>query len=142
MADEPGQMPVGQTPGGEPPVNPALAKRVMDLYQGIDQVLTDMKIPGRERQEVEKNLMEAVAADLLARLGSRMTDEEKDELAQMTSEIDQRDLTPTNPNLLKVAGFFRGKFTQEELVTELAEATESVLKDFIEEMSKGKGGAA
>jgi hypothetical protein len=120
------------------PINPNLAKRVMDLYQGIDKVLTEMRVPRYERQEVEKNLMEAVAADLLTRLGSKMSDDEKNELAEMTQSIDQRNLNPMNPDLQKVAGFFRGKFTQEELVTELAEATESVLKDFIDEMSKGK----
>lgn len=139
MSDEPSQVPA-PPPGGTPdvPINPALAKRVMDLYQGIDKVLTEMRVPRYERQEVEKNLMEAVAADLLTRLGSKMSDDEKEELAAMTSSIDQRNLNPMSPDLQRVAEFFRGRFTQEELVTQLAEATESVLKDFVEEMDKGK----
>ena len=140
MADDP-STDSGQAPQGGMPdvaINPALAERVMTMYQNIDKVLTEMRVPRYERQEVEKNLMEAVAADLLTRLGARMSDEEKEALAEMTASIDQKNLNPMNPDLQKVAGFFRGKFTQEELVTELAEATESVLKDFIEEMSKGK----
>jgi hypothetical protein len=141
MADDPQQnIPAPSADGGMPdvPINPQLAERVMSMYQNIDKVLTEMRVPRYERQEVEKNLMEAVAADLLTRLGARMSDEEKEALAEMTSSIDQKNLNPMNPDLQRVAGFFRGKFTQEELVTELAEATESVLKDFIEEMSKGK----
>jgi hypothetical protein len=139
MADDPQKVPAPQTGMPDVAINPALAQRVMSLYQDIDKVLTEMRVPRYERQEVEKNLMEAVAADLLTRLGSRMSDDEKEELARMAGSIDQRNLNPMNPDLQKVAGFFRGKFTQEELVTELAEATESVLKDFIEEMGKGKG---
>lgn len=140
MVDEPQQTPAPAPAGGVPdiPIDPNLAKRVIGLYQGIDKVLTEMRVPRYERAEVEKNLMEAVAADLLARLGSKMSDQEKEELVTMTGAIDQRDLTPTNPDLLKVAGFFRDKFSQEELVTALAEATEGILKDFVEEMGKNK----
>lgn len=135
MTDEPQQDP---PPAPNVPIDPALAERVMGLYQEIDRVLTEMRVPRYERKEVEQNLMEAVAADLLSRLGTRMSDEDKNQLAEMAGSIDQKNLNPMNPDLQKVAGFFRGKFTQEELVTELAEATESVLKDFVTEMGGAK----
>ena len=110
-------------------VDPAAAKRVMDLYGDVDKVLNRLKVPPRERKQVEKNLMEAVAADLLTRLGAKLTDEEKQSLAGAAPE-------GAAPDLSSVASFFRGRFSQQELLEELTAATESVLSEFIAEMSK------
>ncbi len=109
------------------PVDPALAQRVMALYQQVDELLDDLRIPDDERKEVEKNLMEAIAADLLVRLGERLSEEDKQDLALLGSEGKE-------PDLNLVAGFFRDKFAQEELVQALAEATEGVLKEFADAM--------
>ena len=113
-------------------VDPNLAKRVTDLYGDVDKVLDRLKVPPRERKQVEKNLMEAVAADLLTRLGSKLTDDEK---ATLAGSVDTG-VPGVAPDLSAVAGFFRGRFSQSELVEELAAATESVLTDFITEMTK------
>jgi len=108
------------------PVDQALAQRVMELYQEVDQVLDDLRVPEEERKEVEQNLMEAIAADLLVRLGERLSEDDKQDLAALGQGKE--------PDLNLVAGFFRDKFAQEELVQALAEATESVLKEFSDAM--------
>ena len=108
------------------PVDQALAGRVMELYQEVDQVLDDLRVPEEERKEVEQNLMEAIAADLLVRLGERLSEDDKQDLAALGQGKE--------PDLNLVAGFFRDKFAQEELVQALAEATESVLKEFSDAM--------
>ena len=113
-----------------PAVDPALAERVTELYSSVDEVLNELRVPDEERKEVEQNLMEAIAADLLVRLGERLSDEDKGELAQMGEGL----APGTEPDLNAVAGFFRTKFSQEELVHALAEATESVLREFADAM--------
>lgn len=112
-------------------VNMAMAQKVMALFGQIDTTMDELNVPARDRQQVMQNLMEAIAADLMTRLGSRMSEEEKNELTSMAQGMDMK-----NPDLQSVAGFFRGKFTQEELMEELTGATEGVLQDFIKEMGK------
>jgi hypothetical protein len=118
----------GATP--DLPIDKELAERVVGLYTHVDEVLNELKVPEEERKEVEQNLMEAIAADLLVRLGEQLSDDEKSELGQLGESGAEE------PDLNAVAGFFRGKFSQEELVKALAEATESVLAEFSEAMSK------
>jgi len=113
-----------------PPVDQELAERVVKLYQEVDETLEELRVPDDERKEIEQNLMEAIAADLLVRLGEKLSEEEKKDLAEMGEQ------TGGQPDLNEVAGFFRTKFAQEELVHHLAEATESVLKEFTEAMEK------
>ena len=110
------------------PIDKELAERVVQLYQHVDEVLNDLRVPDEERKEVEQNLMEAIAADLLVRLGEKLSEEDKGELAQLGES------SGDEPDLNAVAGFFRGKFSQEELVHALAEATESVLQEFTDAM--------
>lgn len=111
-------------------MDPNLAGRVMALYQRIDDTLNAMRVPKSERRQVEQNLMEAVAAELLVRLGGKMSEDQKGKLASLTGG------GAVEPNLADVATFFRDSFSQEELLNDLAEATESVLNDFIKEMGK------
>ena len=111
------------------PVDKELAERVVELYSHVDEVLNDLRVPDDERKEVEQNLMEAIAADLLVRLGEKLSEEDKGELAKLGEEAGGAE-----PDLNAVAGFFRGKFSQEELVHALAEATESVLTEFSDAM--------
>lgn len=113
-----------------PPIDPELAERVVKLYSSVDEVLDDLRVPDDERKEVEQNLMEAIAADLLVRLGEQLSDEDKRDLAKMGEGL----APGTEPDLNAVAGFFRTKFSQEELVHALAEATESVLREFADAM--------
>lgn len=127
MTDEP----QNDNASDAPQVNQQMAGRVMALFGQIDQVMDELKVPNQDRNQVMQNLMEAIAADLMTRLGTRMSDDEKQELADMAEGMDTQ-----NPDLQSVAGFFRGKFSQEELMDELAGATEGVLKDFVEEMGK------
>ena len=117
---------------GKPPVDEDLANRVVELYQNVDNVLNELRVPEDERKEVEQNLMEAIAADLLVRLGERLSDADKGELAALGESIEPG----KEPDLNQVAGFFRGKFSQEELVRALAEATESVLQEFADAMKR------
>ncbi len=118
-------------PQAQPPaMDPNLAGRVMALYQRIDDTLNAMRVPKSERRQVEQNLMEAVAAELLVRLGGKMSEDQKGKLASLTGG------GAVEPNLADVATFFRDSFSQEELLNDLAEATESVLNDFIKEMGK------
>ncbi|MDE2079498.1 MAG: hypothetical protein KGI73_03865 [Patescibacteria group bacterium] len=112
------------------PVDQELAERVVALYAQVDETLNDLRVPDDERKEVEENLMEAIAADLLVRLGERLSDDDKKELATLGEEAGAGE----EPDLNAVAGFFRTKFDQEELVRALAEATESVLKEFTDAM--------
>ncbi len=112
------------------PVDQELAERVVALYSSVDETLNELRVPDDERKEVEQNLMEAIAADLLVRLGERLSDDDKKELAEMGNGF----APGTEPDLNAVAGFFRTKFSQEELVHALAEATESVLKEFTDAM--------
>lgn len=128
MPDEPQH----QQEPSVPQIDQELASRVMALYQGVDQVLDELRVPDEERKEVEQNLMEAIAADLLVRLGQQLSEEEKKELGHMGEGLP----TGAEPDLNAVAGFFRNKFSQEELVTALAEATESVLTEFSEAMRR------
>lgn len=114
------------------PIDEELAGRVMALYQNVDQVLDELRVPEEERKEVEQNLMEAIAADLLVRLGQRLSEDDKQELAKMGETI----APGAEPDLNAVAGFFRTKFSQEELVQALAEATESVLTEFTDAMQR------
>lgn len=130
MADEP-QNGLPDMGGDQGQVNPQMAQRVMALFGQIDSVMDELNVPAQDRNQVMQNLMEAIAADLMTRLGTRMSDDEKNELAEMAQNVDTQ-----NPDLQSVAGFFRGKFTQEELMEELAQATEGVLKDFVTEMGK------
>ncbi len=112
------------------PIDQDLAARVTNLYAEVDKALDELEVPEKERKEIEQNLMEAIAADLLVRLGERLSDEDKQALAEMAEESNDQ------PDLQAVAGFFRTKFAQEELVTHLAEATESVLKEFTSAMTE------
>lgn len=114
----------------QPVMDPNLAGRVMALYGRIDEALGVLKIPASERKQVEQNLMEAIAAELLVRLGNKMSEDQKEKLASLTGG------GAVEPNLADVAMFFRDSFSQEELLQDLAEATESVLGDFIKEMGK------
>ena len=109
------------------PIDQNLANRVVALYTEVDTVLDDLRVPDEERKEVEQNLMEAIAADLLVRLGERLSAEDKNDLAALGGGT-------AEPDLNAVAGFFRSKFSQEILVAALAEATESVLKEFTDAM--------
>lgn len=128
MTDEPQNLQGNQVP--DLPVDPELAERVVALYSSVDETLNELRVPDEERKEVEQNLMEAIAADLLVRLGERLSDEDKKELAEMGNGFEPG----VEPDLNAVAGFFRTKFAQEELVHALAEATESVLKEFTDAM--------
>ena len=112
------------------PIDQALAERVVKLYQDVDKTLNDLRVPDKERKEIEQNLMEAIAADLLVRLGEKLSEEEKQKLAKMGEEAGGQ------PDLNAVAGFFRDRFPQEELVQNLAQATESVLSEFTDAMSR------
>lgn len=120
-------------PGGmqqAPLVDKALSERVIKLYEEVEATLEDLDIPDEEREEIEQNLMEAIAADLLVRLGDKLGEDEKDDLVRLGESSDGQ------PDLAEVAGFFKDKFSQEELVTGLAEATESVLSEFTEAMQR------
>ena len=112
------------------PIDKELAGRVMALYQEVDTVLNELRVPEGERKEVEQNLMEAIAADLLVRLGEKLSDEDKASLSTLGEGLEPGQ----EPDLNAVAGFFRDKFSQEDLVAALAEATESVLKEFTDTM--------
>ncbi len=112
-----------------PAVDQALAQRVVSLYQEVDAALKGMNLEEKERKEIEQNLMEAIAAELLVKLGEHMTGDEKDDLTAMAEE------SGGQPDLNEVAGFFREKFTQEQLVQALASATESVLTEFTNSMT-------
>lgn len=122
-----------QNDGALPPDDPSsIAERVMALYQGVDRTLDELRVPAHERKEVEKNLMEAIAADLLVRLGKRLSEEERAELAGIGNDI-----IPGNaPNLDSVATFFKGKFSQEELMEALAQSSESVLQEFADTVGR------
>jgi len=123
-------VPQNDSGAGAPAVNPNLAGRVMNLYGRIDQVLAELRVPDAERRQVEQNLMEAIGADLMVRLGAKMSEEDREKLMELTGD------GKTQPNLADVAGFFRDSFTQEDLLTDLGDATESVLTDFVKEMGK------
>jgi len=116
---------------GEPQVNPQMANRVMELFGKLDIVMDELKVPDNDRQQVMQNLMEAIAADLMTRLGTRLSDDEKQSLASMAEGVDAE-----NPDLQSVTAFFRSKFSQEELMDELAGATEGVVEEFVKEMGK------
>ncbi len=113
-----------------PPIDPALSERVIKLYEEVDTTLDDLDIPSEERQEIEQNLMEAIAADLLVRLGDKLEESEKQDLVKLGEANDGQ------PDLAQVANFFRDKFSQNELINGLAEATESVLKEFTDAMQR------
>lgn len=111
-----------------PAVDKALAERVITLYRDIDAQLKKMNLEPEDRKKVEQNLMEAISADLLTRLGEKMTDDDKGELMQMAEDSNGQ------PDLQEVAAFFKDRFQQEDLVKALAGATETVLSEFAEAM--------
>lgn len=114
-------------------VQKELAGRVMALYSRIDETLNEMRVPARDRKQVEQNLMEAIGADLLVRLGSKMNEEQREELMGTVQNVQEGG----TPDLPAVASFFNANFDQQELLAVLAEATESVLNDFMKEMGQG-----
>jgi len=118
--------PQGDVSGGQDP-----ADRIVNLYKGVDEFLDSLRIPDDERQEVEKNLMEAIAADLLTRLGQKLSDEEKQQLAESAAAPGS-----SEPDLNGIATFFRGRFSEEELMETLGESTESVLTEFAETLER------
>lgn len=101
-----------------------------NLYQGIDQVLDDLRVPDSERSEVKQNLMEGIAADLIVRLGGRLSEDDKKQLAK----IGEGGAPGQEPDLSTIAEFFRSKFSRDELIVALSEATESVLAEFVAAM--------
>lgn len=111
-----------------PAVDKAMAERVITLYRDIDTALKGMNLEPEERKKVEQNLMEAIAADLLMRLGEKMSDDDKGELTQMAQDSNGQ------PDLNEVAAFFKERFEQQDLVQALAAATEQVLSEFAESM--------
>lgn len=111
-----------------PAVDKELATRVIALYKDIDATLKGMSMDPDERKKVEQNLMEAIAAELLMRLGEKMSDEDKDELTGMAENSNGQ------PDLQEVATFFKDRFEQKDLVQALAESTETILKEFAEQM--------
>lgn len=111
-----------------PAVDKALAERVIALYRDIDTSLKGMNLEPEERKKVEQNLMEAISADLLMRLGEKMSEDDKGELMQMAQDSNGQ------PDLNEVAGFFKERFEQKDLVQALAAATETVLSEFAESM--------
>lgn len=111
-----------------PAVDKALAERVITLYRDIDTALKGMNLEPEERKKVEQNLMEAIAADLLMRLGEKMSEDDKGELMQMAQDSNGQ------PDLNEVSGFFKERFEQQDLVHALAAATEQVLTEFAESM--------
>ena len=111
-----------------PAVDKALAERVITLYRDIDGALKGMNLEPEERKKVEQNLMEAIAADLLMRLGEKMSEDDKGELMQMAQDSNGQ------PDLNEVSGFFKERFEQQDLVQALAAATEQVLSEFAESM--------
>lgn len=111
-----------------PAVDKAMAERVITLYRDIDIALKDMNLEPEERKKVEQQLMEAISADLLTRLGEKMTDDDKDELTGMAEDSNGQ------PDLQEVATFFKERFEQKDLVQALAQATETVLSEFAEAM--------
>ena len=73
-----------------PAVDQELAERVVKLYQEVDETLEELRVPDDERKEIEQNLMEAIAADPLVRLGEKLSDEEKKDLAEMGEQAGGR----------------------------------------------------
>ena len=69
--------------------------------------------------------LEATAARSSAE-GEKMSDEDKEELTSMAQDSNGQ------PDLNEVAAFFKDKFEQKDLVQHLAEATETVLREFAE----------
>lgn len=111
-----------------PAVDKAMAERVITLYRDIDAALKGMNLQPDERKKVEQQLMEAIAADLLMRLGEKMSEDDKGELMQMAQDSNGQ------PDLNEVAAFFKERFEQQDLVQALAAATEQVLTEFAESM--------
>lgn len=105
-----------------------MAERVITLYRDIDAALKGMNLQPDERKKVEQQLMEAIAADLLMRLGEKMSEDDKGELMQMAQDSNGQ------PDLNEVAAFFKERFEQQDLVQALAAATEQVLTEFAESM--------
>ena len=118
--------------GADLPIDQDMAERVVKLYSHVDEVLDELRVPDEERKEVEQNLMEAIAADLLVRLGEKLSDDDKEDLAKIGDSLP----VGAEPDLNAVAGFFRDKFDQQQLVQALAEATESVLSEFTDAMQR------
>lgn len=111
------------------PADQELAERVVGLYQKVNETLNDLRVPQDKRKEIEQDMMEAVAADLLVRLGKKLSEKDKNELALLRKKA-----SGEKPDLNAVAGYFQKKFSQEELVKALAESTESVLSEFTDAM--------
>ena len=121
--------PGSQSGGAQAPSQ--LAKRVSALYKEVDTILEELRVPEKEKKEIEQNLMSAVSADLLTRLGSRLSEEQRAKFTQLAETMDKKE-----PDLEMVANFFRETFSQEDLVNEVTSATESVFKEFITEMDR------
>ncbi|MEK9177283.1 MAG: hypothetical protein AAB923_03225 [Patescibacteria group bacterium] len=135
MADEPQSHAAGNQPASSSPdsvradgspVDQELARRVTALYERVDQMLKD--VASEDRGEIEQNLMEAIAADLLARLSDQLSDNQKKQFAAMEKA------TGGKHDLNNIAAFFQSSFPREVIVKHLVEATDEVLQEFSDVM--------
>lgn len=95
-------------------------KKLMRLKDELEKLFKDLEFTDEQKKEIDKNLTEAIAADMMTRLGERLTPDQIEELKTR------------NPQAVEdVAGFFKEKFAEDDIVEALAMATESVLDEFL-----------
>jgi hypothetical protein len=95
-------------------------KKLLRLKDDLEKLFKDLEFSEDQRKEIDKNLTEAIAADMMTRLGEGLTPEQIEELK--TRQPDKVE---------DVAAFFKEKYSEEQIVEALAKATESVLDEFL-----------
>ncbi len=95
-------------------------KKLMRLKDELEKLFKDLEFTDEQKKEIDKNLTEAIAADMMTRLGERLSPDQIEELKTR------------NPQAVEdVAAFFKEKFSEDDIVEALALATESVLDEFL-----------
>lgn len=113
----------------------ALGALVPNQFKQVDRLLDDLRVPESERKEVKQNLTEAIDADFLVRLASRLSDDGKGQLTQ----IGEQTKPGQTPDWEAVAALFRSKFSQKALTKVRQESTESVVQEFNDAMKSPAG---
>ena len=95
-------------------------RKLMRLKDELEKLFKDLEFTEEQRKEIDKNLTEAIAADMMTRLGEGLNPAQIEELKARKPE-----------KVEDVAAFFKEKYSEDQIVEALANATESVLDEFL-----------
>ena len=86
------------------------SQRVLELYEKIDAMLVEMRIPEGQRTDIQRNLLEAISAELLVRLGNKLSEEKREEIRSLNS------VGEAAVDIATLVSFLKDQFDQSEVI--------------------------